>query len=123
MKLFHQLTPEQKDNGLHYCLNIILNDIFEHGTQLEPHNDEEKEVMGKVMAAVESVKDLPTIEDRIDALMADDEINSLLHDAAEEMAKGVYYMADNEMVIFEDEITDEDEEAVQSEKQQKKLLN
>jgi hypothetical protein len=123
MKLFHQLTDEQKDAAIHYCLYIILHDVLEHGMHLDPPDDEEREVVETVMAAVEEAKQFTEFEDKVDHLMADDEVNSILHSAAHEMSLNCYYPGGDDMCIFEEEITPELEEEEEQIEVEKKMLN
>ena len=126
MKLFYQLTDEQQNNAIHYQLDIILNDILENGNRA--HEEcEQDEVHQKLMTAIDKMKDLSDVGDKIDLLLGDEDISEMLHDTAYDMARDVMYAADDEMVVFESEITSQTEEEQKQEEltevQKKRLLN
>lgn len=120
MKLFHQLTPEQKDAAVHHCLEIVLRDMIENGIKLDPQNDDEKDIKEALSSALDAVSHLPTTEEKMDALMENEDANHLMHEAAEEMARACYYPDREDMVVFQDELV---EEEAPQEQEKKKMLN
>ena len=129
MKLFYQLDPEQKHNAIHYMIDIVIQNMIEDGVETDSDDDEEEiEMKEKMREAFEHIKQFDQYEDKIDYLMSDEDINSILHQIGENMAVGAYYHEDSEMVVFEGEITHEDEEEINDDqlvvdKDDKKMLN
>jgi hypothetical protein len=111
MKLFHQLDHEQQHAAIHYCIDLVLNNMMEEGVDAPCEHDdpEEAEMKQKMADAIEHAKTLPTYEDQLDFIMADEDLNNILHSIAESMAMTVYFHDDSEMIIFESEITDEED--------------
>jgi hypothetical protein len=113
MKLFYQLDHEQRHNATHYMIDIVVQNMIEDGVEIDPEDDEEEiEMKEKMREAFEHIKQFDQYEDKIEYLMSDDDINSILHQIGENMATGAYYHEDSEMVVFEGEITPEDGDEV-----------
>ena len=132
MKLFHQLTDEQRHSAIHYCLDIVVHNMIEdNGAEIYPEDDDEEiEMKSKLNEAIEHIKQYTDMADKLDYLMSDDDINGMLHQIAENVCQTAYYHSDDEMVIFEGEITDEapkegemSKDIVVSNAGDKKLLN
>lgn len=135
MKLFYQLTDEQKHNAIHYCLfNTVIEDLLNQDLEdLKPNLDEEideeeKEIQQKIYEAVLKCKEFgDDLDSKIDYIMSDDTLSDVLHSVAHSMAQTVYYHENEDFVIFMEEITDEEDKEivndVATKTDDKKLLN
>jgi hypothetical protein len=126
MKLFHQLSEQDRDRVIGYCTELVLNNIIEKGIDLQPVNDEELMLKAKLEGVLERAKDIETKEDQISYLVADEYMLRFVYDTAMEICKTGWYPTSDEFVIFPDEIKDvgtEDEKLLPAKPKVNKDLN
>lgn len=100
MKLFHQLSEEEKNQAIHYCINLVVEDMIEDGAKVSPETEDEFDFHSKLSNAIECAKDFKTIEEQVKYLLEDEEISAMLHDFAFGVAQTAFYMDSTELVIF-----------------------
>jgi hypothetical protein len=110
MKLFYSLPEELQHEALHYCSDLVLNDIITDGVKLDPITPEEHELKAKLEEAVAHINTLQTKEEKVNYLLGNETISKAIYDIALEMAKGSFYVENNEMIVWIDELVDDEEE-------------
>src|SRR5271165_4680673 len=130
MKLFYQLNHEQKHAAIHYNIDFVLQNMLEEGIDIDPEDDEEEvEMKERLISLLDQSKQFSEYSQKYDFIMEDEDANIILHNIAEDMSKTCYYHSDDEIVIFESEITPEDSDEVKEDdvlavvRDDKKMLN
>jgi hypothetical protein len=100
MRLFYQLTEQDQNSALHYCADIVVEDLIEDGVKLEPITKEDVTLKEKLDIAVAHMKMLSTYEEKASYLMSDTELSKAIYEIALEMAKSTFYHDDEELVIY-----------------------
>jgi len=100
MRLFYQLSESDKNNALHYCADIVVEDLISDGVKLEPVTNEDIALKEKLDNAIEHIKLLSTNDEKISYLMSDIEVSKTIYEIALEMAKSAFYHDDEEMIIY-----------------------
>ena len=109
MKLFHQLTEEDQYNAVHYCMHNVVDDMLSDGVEMEAFSDEDKrrrEILTKVVA---EAQELPE-EQQLDHIAHHSEAWQICFDIALDMARGAYYHPSEDMVIYYEELRDNEHE-------------
>jgi hypothetical protein len=131
MKLFYQLDHEQKHSAIHYNIDFVLQNMLEEGINIDPEVDDEEEIemKEKLISLLEQSKQFPEYSDKYDFIMEDEDANAIIHNIAEDMSKTCFYHSDDEIVIFESEISPDDDGEIKEDdmlavvKDDKKMLN
>lgn len=117
MKLFYQLTPEQQDGAVHFCLfEYVIDDLLtSENVELasdDVSDEEEMRVKEKLRGIVDECHKLgeENWDGKVDLLMEDDEINHILHQIAAHMATTIHYHEPGEMVIYIDDLAPQKED-------------
>lgn len=100
MRLFYQLTEQDQNSALHYCADIVVEDLIEDGVKLEPITKEDMDLKEKLDAAVAQMQMLSTREEKAGYLMSDAVVSKAIYEIALEMAKSAFYHDDEELVIY-----------------------
>lgn len=100
MRLFYQLNEQDQNNALHYCADIVVEDLIEDGVKIDPITKEDEDLKEKLDAAVEHAKLLESREEKINYLMSDAVVSKAIYEIALEMAKSAFYHDDEELIIF-----------------------
>jgi hypothetical protein len=109
MKLYVSLSEEEQSAAVQYCADIVITDLLETGVKLDPVNTDEEALRDKLEIAVEKMKDFETKQEKVDFLMADPDVSTVILQIAEEMARNIYYSDIGELVISVDELSDGEE--------------
>ena len=123
MKLFYQLTPAQQEKIINHCIDLVLDDILQGEIRLEAISEEELKLKNKIDEAVEYTKQLSSREEKVEYLMTDPEIYSIVNDFAVEMSKSAYYHSPDEIVFYEDQFSTEEDTKILTEKKKVSKLN
>ena len=103
MKLFYQLTADEKRSAIEICADLVATDAVEQGLQIEVTDDEAGEALKRqlqdMLDSVEKQTDLVTKEQKIEFLMQDEIFADTIFELAEDMAKNGFYHDDRELVI------------------------
>lgn len=99
MKLFWQLTDDEQHEALHYCADMVIQDILDGESHLEPSNDEENKLKEKLDKSIEHIKTLATDSERVDYLLNDEMISKMIFDIGLDLARSAYYHEDDEISI------------------------
>lgn len=110
MRLFYSLPEDLQHEALHYCSDIVLNDMINEGVKLDPTTPEEHELKAKLDAAIIHINTLATKEEKINYLLGNETISKAIYDIALEMAKSSFYADSNEMVVWVDALMDNDDD-------------
>jgi hypothetical protein len=111
MRLFYQLTEQDQNNALHYCADIVVEDLIEDGVKLEPITKEDIDLKEKLDAAVQHIGMLSTREEKAEYLMSDAAVSKAIYEIALEMAKSAFYHDDEELVIYPNALKKVEQEA------------
>lgn len=107
MKLFHQLSEEEKNQAIHYCINLVVEDMIEDGAKVSPETEDEFDFHSKLSNAIERAKDFKTIEEQVKYLLEDEEISAMLHDFAFGVAQTAFFHNLDELVIFPEQFSED----------------
>jgi hypothetical protein len=107
MKLFHQLSEEEKNQAIHYCINLVVEDMIDDGAKVSPETEDEFDFHSKLSNAIVHAKGLATQEEQLKYLLEDDEISAMLHDFALGVAQTAFYHDTSELVIFPEHLNGE----------------
>lgn len=109
MKLFYQLDEEEQNNALQHCADMVIDDLLDGGIDIDPTTDEDARFKERLDAAVEHIKEISEVQEKVDYLMNDPDISAAVYDIALEMAKGAFYHEEGELVIYPDGLVDSEE--------------
>jgi len=130
MKLFFSLPEERQDAAINYCTHMTLHDLIDGALKLEPietEENEKNEMKHKFDEAMEHIKTLPTVDDKMDFLMSDEDISRAIFEIAVEMAKTALYVEEDEFTIDLVDIIDDEKDDTKTTPEdmeaKKKLLN
>ncbi len=132
MRLFGQLSSDEQNNAIHYCVHLIVEDMlesdeFELDTEgkCDEHKEEDEKIQEHLNAVLTKAKELPE-EEQFDYILSDEESGQVIFDIAMGMSRNAYYHEQEELVIFPGSLADEEDEEELDEdeiKEEKKNLN
>lgn len=116
MRLFFQLSGEEQNAAVHYCVDLIMEDILtskkfelDYQDKCSDHQEEDKKLEEHINTVVEEAKKLPP-DQQFDYILQDQTAGEVIFDIAVGMAKQAYYHDQDELVIFPDSLFGDDDE-------------
>lgn len=117
MRLYFQLEDYETDNAIQYCTEMIIGDLISGDLDLPHVDDNELDVIPpeiiknhKVIRDVmKKVQDFESEKDRIDFIIENHQLMSIIHGMAHEMLKTFHYLDYNDRVMFADDFQHDDE--------------
>jgi len=120
MRLFIQLSDEEKTGAIEHCINSVIEDLFEDSEFIFDMIEDE-EVL-KLNEVLENAKNLDDPQQRVECLMNDQDTAKIIFKIAEEMAKATYYHEPDELILYTDTLVSSDER-MQEKENKKYSLN
>lgn len=108
MRLFHQLSEQEQEASIHHCLHMVLDDVITEGLQIDPETEGNEALVKALADAMEKVKATEDEAEKVRILMDDDTIGQEIYDMAVSMAHGAYYHDPDELVIFPEELLEDE---------------
>lgn len=107
MRLFHQLTEDERHDAMHYCMDEVLDNIICGDIKLSVDPEDDAVLSAELQTASDHIKTLEEDEDKVDYLMNNEKISSIIFDLASNMAHSAYYHSSDEYVIYPDQLRDD----------------
>lgn len=111
MLLFNKLEHLDQENAVHYCLHLVVGDMLKEGVQIEPHTDDDKEMVEKLKRAFEEAGKIPDEQQKFEFIINHKEVTEIVFDLALDMARSAYYAWDDEMVVHFEGLRSEEQQA------------
>ena len=106
MRLFIQLTDDEKNGAMEHCVNAVIEDLFEDsGFIFEMLEEQEVERLNLIL---EEAKQLEERQEQVEFIMGDEVSAKIIFKIAEEMAKATYYHEPDELILFTDTLVDDE---------------
>jgi len=125
MKLFYQLNEEQQEKVVKYCMNHVMDDMFDDGLDFDPQSEEDEKIKNKIEDALSKAITQKTKSEKVKILLEDQLVYQAIYSIALEMAKNAFYHEDDELAIFPNslEVDDNELSKVENPKNKDKNLN
>jgi hypothetical protein len=108
MRLFNQLSEKEQSNVIEYCADIVIDDILENGVVVDVVSDKEIALKEKLDHALQFADTLESKEQKVSYLLEDIDISTAIFDMAIDMAKTAFYHDSEELVIFPDQLNEDE---------------
>lgn len=104
MKLFHQLSEEERTAAVQSCLELIIKDMINGDFIFDAITEDEIKIKEKLSDAFTAIEEFETAEEKGEYLLADDEVLAISMQIGLDMARTAYYHDDMDLVIFTDDM-------------------
>jgi len=109
MQLFYSLKEDDKHNAIHYCMHNVVDDLLNNTLEVEVACDDDCQSRAALEDAIIEAKKLSE-EQQFEFLVSHDIVGQIIFDIAIDMARNSYYMSNNEMVIYHEDLRCDDDD-------------
>jgi hypothetical protein len=102
VKLFHQLSEEEKTAAIQACVELIIKDMIVGDFIFDATTEDEKKIKEKLEDVFIAIEEFDTPEEKEEYLIADEEVLAISMQIGLEMARTAFYHDDTDLVIFTD---------------------
>src|ERR1700722_3093752 len=115
MKLYNQLSMDEHNGAIEYCVEIIISDIISGdlklGTDDEADMPDEMLKGNKIIeTAMKKIEKLDLEKDKVDYIVSNDALMNIIYSLAHTMVSGFYFMEPGDQVMFYDDYSPHNEE-------------
>src|ERR1019366_1862140 len=102
MKLFHQLSEDERIAAIQACLELIIKDMIDGKFIFDAITEDEIKLKEKLDDAFDAIENFDTSEEKEEYLLCDEEVVVISTQIALDMARTAFFHADEDLVIFTD---------------------
>lgn len=100
MRLYHQLSDEERENATNHCVGIVLHDMLDSQLNIDALSDEDKEAEKIIKKSVKEALQFESRQEQINQLIQNEKVMNIAFDIAEQMISTAYYMDMDDFVVF-----------------------